>query len=123
MRVFSQLNTNEALDVAIEITPAISNIVEDENLVAELRKTMPEGKVTKAAVMHFGMTKIVHLMPILLKTHRVDVYSILAPFNGMSAEEIGKQNFVKTCMQVRSLVQDKGFMDFFKSSLDGEQNM
>lgn len=59
---------------------------------------------------------------IALKQHREDVYAILAPFNGLTVEEIGKQNFLITCKQVYDLVNDKGFVDFFKSYLGGEQN-
>lgn len=122
MRVFSELGTGEALDVTLEIAQPISNLVEDEKLVAELRKTLPKGATNKIAVMHFGLMKVVKLLPIVLKDHRNDVYAILSPFNGLTVEEIDKQRFPITCKQVYDLLNDKEFVDFFKSSLGGEQN-
>lgn len=122
MRVFSELGTGEALDVTLEIAQPISNLVEDEKLVAELRKTLPKGATNKIAVMHFGLMKVVKLLPIVLKDHRNDVYAILSPFNGLTVEEIDKQKFPITCKQVYDLLNDKEFLDFFKSSLGGEQN-
>lgn len=122
MRVFSELGTGEALDVTLEIAQPISNLAEDEKLVAELRKTLPKGATNKIAVMHFGLMKVVKLLPIVLKDHRNDVYAILSPFNGLTVEEIDKQRFPITCKQVYDLLNDKEFVDFFKSSLGGEQN-
>lgn len=120
MRIFSQLGTDEALDVALEITVPVTNIVQDEALVAELKKVLPSGTRSEAEVMRFGLAKIAALMPILLKAHRADVYAILAPFNGLTAEETGKQNIITTCNQVRKLMQDKDFMDFFASLRSAE---
>ena len=59
-------------------------------------------------------------MPILLKAHRAYLYAILAPFNCLTAEETGKQNIITTCNQVRKLLQDKDFMDFFASLRSAE---
>ena len=83
---------------------------------------MPNGETTRMAMQRFGLSKLVKLLNIALKQHREDVYAILAPFNGLTVEEIGKQNFLITCKQVYDLVNDKGFVDFFKSHLGGEQN-
>lgn len=122
MRIFSELGTGEALDVTLEIAQPISNLIEDEALVAEIRKTLPKGATNRIAVMHFGLTKVVKLLPIVLKDHRGDVYAILSPFNGLTVEEIDKQNFLITCKQVADLLNDKGFTDFFKSYLGGGQS-
>ena len=122
MRIFSELGTDEALDVTLEIAQPISNLIEDEKLVAELCRTLPKGATNRIAVMHFGLTKVVKLLPIVLKDHRTDVFAILSPFNGLTVEEIGKQNFLVTCKQVADLLHDKSFTDFFKSYLGGGQN-
>lgn len=122
MRIFSELGTDEALEVVLQIAQPITNLIDDEALVKEMQKTMPKGKTTRIAMQRFGLAKIVKLLNIALKQHREDVYAILAPFNGMTAEEIGKQNFLITCKQVADLLSDKGFIDFFKSYLGGGQN-
>nr|DAV51263.1 MAG TPA: hypothetical protein [Caudoviricetes sp.] len=122
MKLFSQLSTDEAGEVTLRIATPITNLIEDENLVAEVQKTMPKGETTRLAVKRFGLAKIVNLLNIAIKQHRTDVYEILSAFNGLTAEEIGKQNFLVTCKQVSDLLHDKDFVDFFKSSLGGEQN-
>lgn len=122
MKLFSQLSTDEAAEVALRIVTPITNLIEDENLVAEVQKTMPKGDTTVIAMKRFGLAKIVKLLKIALTQHREDVYAILAPFNGMTVKEIGKQNFLVTCKQVSDLLHDKDFVDFFKSYLGGGQN-
>lgn len=122
MRIFSELSTDEALEVVLQIAQPITNLIDDEALVKEMQKAMPKGEMTRIAMQRFGLAKIVKLLNIALKQHREDVYAILAPFNGLTVEEIGKQNFLITCKQVYALVNDKGFVDFFKSYLGGGQN-
>lgn len=122
MKLLSQLNTDEAGEVALRIATPITNLIEDENFVAEVRKTMPKGETTVIEMKRFGLAKIVKLLNIAIKQHRTDVYEILSPFNGLTAEEIGKQNFLVTCKQVSDLLHDKDFVDFFKLCLDGGQN-
>lgn len=122
MRIFSELSTDESLEVVLQIAQPITNLIDDEALVKEVQKTMPKGETTWIAVKRFGLAKIVKLLNIALNQHREDVYSILAPFNGLTVEEIGKQNFLVTCKQVADLLHDKDFVDFFKSYLDGGQN-
>lgn len=122
MRIFSELSTDEALEVVLQIAQPITNLIDDEALVKEMQKTMPKGETTRIAMQRFGLAKIVKLLNIALKQHREDVYAILAPFNGLTVEEIGKQNFLITCKQVYALVNDKSFVDFFKSYLGGGQN-
>lgn len=122
MRIFSELSTDEALEVVLQIAQPITNLIDDEALVKEMQKAMPKGETTRIAMRRFGLAKIVKLLNIALKQHREDVYAILAPFNGLTVEEIGKQNFLITCNQTADLLNDKGFVDFFKSYLAGGQN-
>ena len=122
MRIFSELSTDEALEVVLQIAQPITNLIDDEAFLKEMQKTMPKGETTRIAMQRFGLAKIVKLLNIALKQHREDVYAILAPFNGLTVEEIGKQNFLITCKQAADLLNDKGFVDFFKSYLGGGQN-
>ena len=122
MKLFSQLSTDEAGEVALQIATPITNLIEDENIVAEVQKTMPKGETTVIAIKRFGLAKIVKLLNIAIKQHRTDVYEILSPFNGLTAEEIGKQNFLVTCKQVYDLLNDKEFVSFFKLLRDGGQS-
>ena len=115
----SQLTTDNALDVLCEITPYVSNIVTDEELMATIGKTVKrEGGMTRAGVMLLGAEKLTKIVPVVMKTHRADVYGIVAVLNGMEPEEIAQQNVIKTSMQIRDICKDKELLDFFKSCVE-----
>lgn len=119
---FSELTTNEGLDVLCEITPYLGAIVTDEDLVAELkRKTDVGEESTQAQVWAAALDKMTKLMPIILKTHRSDVYGIVGAVNGKTEEEIAAQSFIKTVIEIRDIINDKEFKDFFKSLWNTEQ--
>jgi hypothetical protein len=112
----SKLSTDEALDALCELTPYINNIVTDDVLLDELKaKVKATGNETKAEIMAMGAEKINKLVPIVLKGHKKDVCGILAVLNDTDVDAIGKQNAIKTMSQIRDLIKDKEFLDFFKS--------
>lgn len=117
----SQMTTDRATDVLCEITPNITNIVADDDLMAELRMVVnPEEVKTRAELLAKFAEKISKLVPIVLKKRRLDVFGILAALNEKSVEEIGNQNILATMAQVREIVKDKDLMDFFKSCVSSE---
>lgn len=119
----SQLTTDEGLDVLCEITPYIGAIIGDEALTAELRRKVDiDDSASKAEVYAAGLDRIAKLMPIIFKTHRADVYGIIAAVNGKSVEEIAAQNVFKTGAEIRDIIKDKDFVDFFKSLWGTAQN-
>ena len=119
----SNLSTDEALDVLCELTPYINNIVTDDVLLDELKaKVKATGNETKAEIMAMGAEKINKLVPIVLKGHKKDAYGILAVLNDTDVDAIGKQNVIKTMSQIRDLIKDKEFLDFFKSCAEQEQS-
>ena len=115
MRI-SDLDTENGLDVLCEITPYIGNIIEDGELTAELRRKMRlADNASPAEIYAAGIEKLVKLVPIVLKTHRSDVYGIVAALNGKEPAGIAKQPFIKTMIDIRDIVTDKAFKDFFTS--------
>lgn len=44
MRIFSELSTDEALEVVLQIAQPITNLIDDEALVKEMQKAMPKGE-------------------------------------------------------------------------------
>lgn len=118
----SQLTTDNALDVLCEITPFVSNIVTDNELMETVGKAIKRDGLTKAGVMLLGVEKLSSLMPIVLKSHRDDVYGIVAVLNGMEPEEIARQNVIKTSMQIRDICKDKELLDFFRSCAEQNEN-
>jgi hypothetical protein len=112
----SEMTTDRAADVLCEITPYVSNIVADEELLAELKRAVSADEVqTRAELLAKGAEKITKIVPIVLKKRKADMFGILAALNDKTAEEIGKQNILATMKQVRDIVKDKELMDFFKS--------
>lgn len=113
---FSELTTDNALDVFCEVIPYIERIMNDEELVAELKKELDiDENTTNVEKTAIVLSKVKVIAPIILKKRRDDVLGIVAVINGMSVEDIKKQNVVKTLIQVREVLNDKEFMDFFKS--------
>lgn len=111
----SQLTTERAADVLCELTPYIANITGDKALLDELSNKFDSKGKSVAELYTFAANKYAALVPILLKEHRNDVFSVLATLNERSADEIAKQNVMETMKQVRDLFQDKELLDFFKS--------
>lgn len=121
LRKLSVLTTDEAADVLCEITPYVSNIVSDGELLSELKNAIsPKDVKTKAEWMALGVEKIAKLVPIVLKKRKNDVYGILGVLSNKTVEEIGKQNFILTMKQIRDVGKDKDLLDFFKSCVDSE---
>lgn len=113
---FSELSTDNALDVFCEIIPYIERVMNDEELVSELKKEVDINEdTTTAEKFAIILTKMNVVAPIVLKKRRDDVLGIIASVNGVSVEEVKKQNILKTLAQFRELIKDKDFMDFFKS--------
>lgn len=127
----SELNTDRALDVLCELTPYASSIMEDEQILSALdgfmnrntdekKKTNESGTdendasmVGKGIKMFGGLVKNI---PLLLKTHRCDVYGILSVMNERPVAEIAAQPIRNTIQQTRELFRDPELLSFFKSS-------
>lgn len=122
MRKLSELGTGECLNVLCEITPYISNIVTDQDLMENLGKSVDKKGMTSIGVVMLGIKRMFTAVPLLLKNHREDIYNVVSAVGGeMSVEEIAAQNIMVTLNQVRSLSHDKVLIDFFKSWVRGEE--
>lgn len=108
----SSLTTDEVTDVLCEITPHIASITSDKDLLNILGDTVKGGSV--AEIVTIGIKKISSIAPILLKTHKNDVFEILSVLNKTTVDVIRKQNIMKTMRQIKEVVQDKELVDFFK---------
>jgi hypothetical protein len=118
----SEISTDRAADVLCEITTYVANIVTDEDLIGELKKTISGKAITRAELIALATEKINKLIPIVLKKRKADVFGILAVLNEKTVEEIGKQNFLTTMRQVKEIVKDRELLDFFKSCAATEGN-
>lgn len=117
----SEMSTDRASDFLCEVTPYVTNIVTDEELLAELRNAVnPNEVVTRAELMAKGAEKITNLIPIVFSKRKTDVYGILAALNETTVDAIGAQNIIVTMSQVREVVKDRELMDFFRSCVGSE---
>lgn len=120
----SEMGTEQVSDLLCEITPYVSGIVSDEELLAELRRTVTREQATnRAEILAIGAQKLTKIVPIILKKRKGDLFGILGALNSKTPEEIAKQNFIVTMAQIRDVVKDKELIDFFKScaGLEGSE--
>ena len=123
MRKISELTTDNGIDVICEIIPYIEDIMTDKELMSEIKgKLNLSSGATKLEFYLVLVAKISKIAPILLKKKRNAVYGILATFNEVPVEEIGKQNLIITLRQIKELVKDKQVMELFTSSGKSEDN-
>ena len=117
----SELSTDRATDLLCEIVPYISNICTDDELLAEIKKKIdPNSVANRAEMLLLGVEKVNKIVPILLKTHKGDVFSILGALNEKTPEEIGKQSIITTMMQIRDIAKDRELVAFFTTCVDSE---
>ena len=110
----SELSTERAADVLCEITPFVANIVSDKDLLDTLKEKVGSG-ASLAELYVMGAKKYATIVPIILKTHRDDVFGLLAALNETDVDTIAKQNVLSTMKQEREIAKDKALLDFFKS--------
>lgn len=120
MRI-SEMTNDEALDALLIITPCVDNILGDEELLENLRQITALKGETIGEIYAIGAKRITSLLPILLKSHRADVYGIIGAVNGMTVSEVAKCKLVDTIEMVKEIVNDEVLADFFKSRTGAEK--
>lgn len=116
MRKISELTTDNAVDVICEIIPYVEEIITDEELMGEVRKKLNLSEGANKMEFYYALIgKISRIAPILLKKRKNAIYGILAAFNEVSVESMGKQNFIITLKQITELVKDKQVVELFTS--------
>ena len=119
----SEISTDNAMDVLCELTPYVTNIVTDEDLVGELKKAIDFKEAnTMAEKMALTAEKITKIIPIILKNRKNDVFGIVGVLNEKTIDEIAKQNIIVTMKQIRDIAKDKELLDFFKSCTGTEES-
>lgn len=119
----SELSTDQALDALCELTPYVSNIVSDEKMVDVVGKVIENAETLNVFGKALVLTeRIGEIVPVLLKTHRPDIYGILSVVNQKEQREIAAQPAAETIRQVRELFGDRDLLAFFTSSARQAQN-
>ena len=112
----SALSTEKAADVLCEASVYALSILTDEELTAELKSKLEDGRnMSRAELYALGMKKVSIFVPILLKKHKADVFGLLAALNETTVDAIANQNVIKTLLQIREVCKDSDLIDFFRS--------
>lgn len=121
--LISEISTDRGVDALCEMTPYISNIVADEELLEELKQAIdPKQATTTAEMLALGAQKVTKLVPIILKKRKMDLFGIIGAMYDKTPEEIAKQRFLTTLGQIRDMAKDKEFKDFFMSLVPTKRN-
>lgn len=115
---FCDMTTDETMDILVEITPSVMDIVQDESLVKLFKDGIkPTKDMTKEQIQKLAMTKgiekISKIIPMLLSNHRANIYNILSAINKKTVDEIKKQSPIITINEIKELFQDKDLINFF----------
>ena len=115
---FCDMSTDKTMDILVEITPSVMEMVQDEELVKVFKdgikptKGMTKEEINKMAMVK-GIEKMSKIIPMLLSKHRENIYIILSSINEKSVEEIKKQSPIITINEIKELSQDKELINFF----------
>lgn len=115
VKKLSERSTDEVANYFCVIAAPAENIITDNDFVESIGKGLKTDGMTQIGVLSAAMSRITKLIPILLKTHRIDMYTIISEYYGIEPEEIGKQTFLKTLKMAKDAFNDKELMAFFKS--------
>ena len=115
----SQLKTEDAASVLCEVSVNVINIIKDKGLMDTLRSKIDGEDLSKAEMWAIAVEKMGTLIPILLRDHRDDVFSIVAAVNGKTLDDVKNQSIISTMMDIRDIIKDKDMVAFFKSCAPG----
>ena len=99
----SEIKGDRALEVIADIMAPISNIVSD--------------KEAKKAFQNAEKEPIAKVLPQLIKTHKQDIYTLLATIDGVSVEEYKKAaNMMKLLKDFSDIITDESVQSLFISA-------
>lgn len=116
----SEMSSDRVMDVLAEITPFVSNIVEDEKIMAIFKDKIiineqNEGEI-KEKGFQSGIKIVMKLVPSLFKTHKEDIQNILSIMDNVPLKQIKEEKILVTMGRIKELLEDKEFIDFFRLS-------
>ena len=112
----SELNNTDIIGAT---TGGISS---DKEIMDAVGKAVDKNTITQVGIMLLGAQKITAVIPLLLKTHRHDIYAILSIVGEKSVEDVAAQNIMATMWQMKELLNDKELVSFFKSWAHGVES-
>lgn len=117
----SEMTTDGALDALCQLTLYIANITTDKDFVDAIGKLVKADGMSVYGMYTLIVDRVSAALPVLLGTHREDVYGILSVVNQKPPKEIAAQSIRETVSQLKELVQDPELLSFFKSFMGREK--
>ena len=104
----SEMNIDQLSDAMVMIAGPVERIASDPDAEKALESLSGDGTMSKFGAM------VGRFVPLLLKTHRDDVLTILSAMTGKDVGTLRAQNGMQTIREARECV-DKDLIDFFGS--------
>ena len=98
-----ELTTDAAFDALLAVAPDLEAILDD----AEVTEAF-----LRAAGFTNGLRQVLHVLPPLIKGHRLAMYRVIAALNGMKEADVTEQLFFTTLKQVFELGADRDLLGF-----------
>lgn len=110
----SEIRGAHTIDVIANLIEPIANIAADEEAAAFFkRKQKPDGMTVK----EFALQRTKESLPVLLKSHKKDIISILAAINEVDPLEYEKAlDFGKLFKDATDIMTDQAFIELFISA-------
>lgn len=110
----SDIKGDRVLDVIADIIDPIANMAQDKDVAAMFkREAVPDGMEAR----DFFAKRMCKGLPVLLKSHKADIITILAVIEGVTPEQYAASlDLAKLFADVMELVTDDAFLDFLSSS-------
>ena len=105
--------TDQAADVLVRLSAPLSNIATDEKIMETVGKSIDTTGLTQVGRNIEAMKRVFTSLPLLLGTHKNDVFEVISIVNGKTVEDVAAQPITVTIKEIKEIVKDKDLLDFF----------
>lgn len=111
----NQMNGDQLAEALCLIAEPVERITQDDEVNDAFRK-MAEDQKNNAIMIRLVGGAYARLVPLLLKKHKQDTFTILSVLTGKTYEEIATENAFQLMRDIRETMNKK-VLDFFASSV------
>ena len=110
----SKLTTDRCIDIYVEISPQLSDLIDNLKSDNEFLEIMNEFKSKPVSNKDFALK----LSPLLLKNYRDIIYNIISILFEKDVETIKNQSVFITLNELKEILSDEELLNFTKSTID-----
>ena len=116
MKKLSEMNANELCKALCDLAEPIGNIARDDEVVEAMQQISTHKKNNAIIARLFG-SAYAALIPLLLRKHKADVFSVVSCLSGKPIEVLEQENGFQLTREIRKIFSAE-LMSFFGSSAD-----